>query len=598
MIDPVAPFLLFPDQAGGARLFAHPCAILCAETASEVGPLLARLASATAAERLWAAGGLTFEAGLALEPRLARLLETRPSEGPLAWFGLFEEARTLAPAELAAFLDRFGHARVGGALPAVTEAGHARAVARARALIAAGDIYQVNLTFPARVPVSGHPVAIFARLFRDGRPPYAALVQTGRAWWLSLSPELFLKAEDGRLETRPMKGTAPRGGDARADAAAAEALAADPKNRAENLMIVDLLRHDLARVAVPGSVAVPQLFAVETYPSVHQMTSTVVGWLPPSATVVEALSALFPCGSVTGAPKIRAIEVIAALEPSPRGIYCGAIGWIAPGGRDARFNVAIRTLALAPGARMAVLGLGSGIVADSQPASEWAECLEKARFLGCARPASLLETMRREPDGSIPRLGLHLARLARSAERFGFPPPRGAVEAALARLPALSVPARVRLKLAASGAVAIQQGPIPPLPPLPVPAALVPLLAEPGDWRLRHKTSDRAPYEEAACLARARGGAEAILERPDGAVTEATAASLFVRVKDRLLTPPLSLGLLPGVLRTELLACGRAEEARLTAADVRAASEDGRLFLGNALRGLFPARLVGRHPAS
>jgi para-aminobenzoate synthetase/4-amino-4-deoxychorismate lyase len=575
MPDLARPFALFPCAAtGGARLFDRPVGCIAAGDAAEVGPALTRLAEAGRAG-LWAAGGLAYEAGLALEPRLLPLAAETGDAAPRLWFGLFERAQPLAPEALAALFDSAGPARIGEPAPAVAEAAHAAAVAHAKALIAAGDIYQVNLTFPVDVPVAGHPVAIFARLWRDGRPPHAALVFTGARWWLSLSPELFFTCAAGQLTTRPMKGTAARA-----------------KNRAENLMIVDLLRNDLARVAVPGSVAVPSLFAVETYPSIHQMTSTVTARLAPGRTAIDALAALFPCGSITGAPKIRAMEVIAALEPAPRGIYCGSIGWIAPGGRDAAFNVAIRTLDLAPGAATARLGLGSGIVADSVADGEWAESLEKGRFLGPSRPASLLETMRRDAGGQVPLLDRHLDRLAASAARFGFACDRAAVAAAIAALPVAATPGRLRLKLSARGAFALQLGALPAPWPDPVPVALVPLSTAPGDWRLAHKTSDRAPYEAALAVARALGAAEALLVRTDGLVTEGATTSLFVDRKGTLLTPPVALGLLPGVLRQSLLEQGRAREAPLTAADVATASADSRLFIGNALRGLAPAQLL------
>ncbi|MFN3592894.1 MAG: aminotransferase class IV, partial [Thermaurantiacus sp.] len=278
-------------------------------------------------------------------------------------------------------------------------------------------------------------------------------------------------------------------------------------------------------------------------------------------------------------------------ETTPRGVYTGTIGVVLPH-RQAQFNVAIRTLELAPGARSARLGLGSGIVADSVAAAEWAECLAKARFLAPSRPASLLETMRREADGETRRLSRHLDRLCASAARFGFPADRAKIEAAIAAVPPPGAPARLRLKLSHSGAFALQQGPLPPAWAEPVPVALVPLPTGPDDWRLAHKTSAREPYESALAAARAGGAAEALLVRADGLVTEGAATSLFVDADGALLTPPLALGLLPGVLRAELLACTRAREEELSAGDVQAASAEGRLFVGNALRGLMPARLV------
>ncbi|MFQ3666785.1 MAG: aminodeoxychorismate synthase component I, partial [Sphingomonadaceae bacterium] len=463
-------------------------------------------------------------------------------------------------------------------------------VARIQARIAAGDIYQANLTFPARVALSGHPVALFARLFRASPAPHAALVFTGAHWWLSLSPELFFTLGEGALCARPMKGTRPRGASPEEDADLARDLAADPKDRAENLMITDLIRHDLARVSSAGSVAVPSLFAIESYPYVHQMTSTVTARLAPGLDAFDALAALFPCGSVTGAPKIRAQEIIAEVEPHPRGLYCGAIGRIGPGAASARFSVAIRTLVLDEQDRTtATLGLGSGIVADSQAEAEWRECLTKARFLAARAPETLIETIRREPDGRIPLLARHLARLKASARRFDFAFPEDGIRRLLESLAPASGPERLRLLLARSGGLALQQGPAPAPPPAPAPVRLVPLPVAPDDWRLSHKTGDRAFYDSAR---RACGSFEVIFHRPDGSITEGSFTNVFLADDEGQLLTPRGPGLLPGVLRAELLATGRARATLLAIADVQHASERGRLFLGNALRGLFPARLA------
>ena len=264
--------------------------------------------------------------------------------------------------------------------------------------------------------VGGHPLHLYQRLRAGSRAPFGALVFTGNLWLLSFSPELFFRLDDDVLTARPMKGTAARGPDAAEDDRRAKALQQDEKNRAENLMIVDLLRNDLSRVAT--DVAVPALFAVERYPTVLQMTSTITAKARAGVSAVDVLRAMFPCGSVTGAPKIRAMEVIAEVEAGPRGVYTGSIGAISADG-DAMFNVAIRTLVLERGAATARLGVGSGIVADSEAASEWAECLQKAAFLGRGGPPDLIETMRLEAGvvGDLPR---HLARMAASARFFGW----------------------------------------------------------------------------------------------------------------------------------------------------------------------------------
>ena len=369
-----------------------------------------------------------------------------------------------------------------------------------------------------------------------------------------------------------MKGTAPRDSDP-------AALVEDPKQRAENLMIVDLIRNDLSRVAAPASVAVPELFAVETYPTILQMTSTVTAELAEGADAVSVLEAAFPCGSITGAPKLRAMAIAAEVEAGPRGLYTGAIGRLDAGG-DAAFNVAIRTLVV-EGDR-ARLGLGSGVVADSDRDAEWAECLAKGAFVpaACAR-FDLIETMPFDPHEGFRDLERHLARMKRSADALGFAfdrhDCRNELQAATFRL---RDPARIRVRLSPTGRVAIEVRPA-PAPMDGIAAPIMPLPVSPDDFRLRHKTSDRAFYDLA------RGDhSEVVFARPDGLLTEGSFTSLFVERDGLLLTPPASRGLLPGILRERLIAEGRAVEQDLVAADLR----DG-FFLGNALRGLIAARL-------
>jgi len=569
VLDPTRPFVLLDDAAGGgARLFTGLTETLVSDTPAEVAPALARLRTPGP----WA-GFIGFEAGHALEPKLPAALP--PAGEPLLWFGRFADERVIA--DVPALLGD-GAATVGEPRPGVSRAAYDAALARVQALIAAGDIYQANLTFPAEVPVAGHPLQLYRSLRAGSRAPWGALVFTGRLWLLSFSPELFFTLRGRALTARPMKGTARRGGDAGADRAAAAALAADPKNRAENLMIVDLLRNDLSRVAT--DVAVPALFAVETYPTVLQMTSTITATARPEVTAADVLAAMFPCGSVTGAPKIRAMEVIAEVEAGPRGAYTGSIGAIDASG-DASFNVAIRTLVMAPGATRARLGLGSGIVADSEAGAEWTECLDKAAFLARRGPPDLIETMRCK-GRTLPDLDRHLARLAASAAFLGFG--FDAAEARRLAMAAAQGNARLRLLAAPSGALAVQVSPLPPVPPGPLAVALAPLPVAADDWRLRHKTSDRDFYDEAR---RAAGAFEAIFVRPDGRLTEGSFTNVFVPRGDRLLTPPLALGLLPGILRQRLIDEGRAVEAELTAADLA-----GGFCIGNALRGLLPARLA------
>lgn len=382
--DPAAPFVLV-EGAGGqsGRLYRDPVETVVARDMAQVAPALERLRAALRAGA-YAAGYLAYEAGLALEPRLAPLARERGAQdAPLLWFGLFEGWQAIAPEAVPALLPEGG--QIPTALhPLVSRADYAAAFGRVSEWIRAGDIYQANLTFPCEVALPGDMRALYRALRPRAAAPHGALLMTGQDWLLSFSPELFFTLRGGTLTARPMKGTAPRSDDKAQDARAAEALADDPKQRAENLMIVDLLRNDLSRVAQPGSVAVPRLFAIESYPTVHHMTSTVTARLREGCDAIDALAALFPCGSITGAPKLRAMEVIRAVEPHARGAYTGSIGTLDPSG-DASFNVAIRTISAKDGAARGLLGLGSGIVADSRMDDEWRECLAKGRFVAEAQ---------------------------------------------------------------------------------------------------------------------------------------------------------------------------------------------------------------------
>jgi len=357
--------------AGVAALFAAPSDRITAREPSAVPRALAALDNALASGH-WIAGYASYELGYALEHRLAGLI---PADRrlPLLDFGVFPDGP--GPVEPHAPGGELGTLR-----PRWSAEDYAAAFTRAMEYIRAGDIYQVNLTLPLDGSWDGDPAAISAALALRQPVGFGARVALGNTVLLSRSPELFFALDGtGGIETRPMKGTAPRDADARQDAELAAALGRDPKNRAENLMIVDLLRNDIGRIAEIGSVRVPTLFDVETYATVHQMVSRVVGRLGPAASLGRVFEALFPCGSITGAPKVRAMEIIRELEPWPREAYCGAIGWAAPDGRAA-FNVAIRTLALLPDGA-AVLNVGGGIVADSTAACEYEEALWKARFV-------------------------------------------------------------------------------------------------------------------------------------------------------------------------------------------------------------------------
>jgi para-aminobenzoate synthetase/4-amino-4-deoxychorismate lyase len=562
------PFVLLDDaRAGGkARLFTGLRETIETRDPEEILDCLERLRGKAAA------GFLGYEAGHALEAKLAPLRASPATDAPpLLWFGLFDSDEAV---DAQALLPDPAGAWAGKARPLISRAEYEAALAAVNAHILAGDIYQANFTFAAEVPTAGHPLALYAALRARSRAGHGAIVFTGAHWLLSLSPELFFTLERGRVTTRPMKGTAPRDADP-------AAFAADPKQRAENLMIVDLLRNDLSRVAKAGSVEVPALFAVETYPTLLQLTSTVTAELEDGLGPIDLIHALYPCGSITGAPKIRAMEIIDALEASPRGAYCGAIGRLAPDG-EAAFNVAIRTLTLRDGAAIARLGLGSGIVADSSAAEEWRECLAKGAFVETARRFDLIETMRFDPHDGVVDLDRHLERMKASADALDFPFDRHEARNELQAATFRAGPSKLRLMLSRTGALAIETRPLAPPPGEPVEVAIAPLPVPSDDFRLRHKTSDRAFYDDARAAA---GTFEVIFRDPAGFLTEGSFTSLFVERGGRLVTPPLRRGLLPGVLRARLIDEGRAEEGDLVESDLLHG-----FHIGNAVRGLVRAR--------
>ncbi len=588
------PFVLLDDaRAEGAvpaRLFLSPVEIVTAASAADVPALLAKIEIA-GKRGLHAAGYLAYEAGKGLAPAWRGTVDAASESAPLGWFGLFERLERIDADAVPDLLPDPASGWVGKVKPRIARNDYLAAIEMVLGLIRDGDIYQANYTFRADVPVAGNPLAVYARLRRTARAGYGGFVWTGDQAVASLSPELFFALRGSQVMARPMKGTAERLRDRQADAVAARELAEDPKQRAENLMIVDLIRNDLSRVALPGSVSVPDLFRVESFPTIHQLVSDVAATLPDWAGAVDILRAAFPCGSITGAPKVRAMEIIDEREADARGIYTGSIGFIEAEG-DAAFNVAIRTLVfpsqsgLQDAPMYATLGLGSGIVADSQAAGEWRECLAKGEFVGAAGESfDLIETMFFDPVEGVQRLEGHLARMKASAAALGFAfdrhGARNSLQSATFRLRSA---ARVRMRLAASGALAVEVSPLPRLAELPVPVAVRPAPMAADDFRLVHKTSLRAAYDEER---QASGSAEVVFVDEPGFVTEGSWSNIFVERDGQLLTPPLSLGLLPGVLRAELIEKGRAVESHLRLADL----QDG-FFIGNSLRGLVPARLA------
>jgi para-aminobenzoate synthetase/4-amino-4-deoxychorismate lyase len=462
------------------------------------------------------------------------------------------------------------------------------AITTIRNRIAAGDTYQVNYSFRLRSALDGDPRSFYADLAAAQRGAWGAYVDTGTLVVASASPELFFELDDGILTSRPMKGTTPRGRWTGEDLALAAGLEHSAKDRAENVMIVDLIRNDMGRVSRFGSVAVTSLFDVERYDTVWQMTSTVTSRIRSETGLADVFGALFPCGSITGAPKVSTMGIIAGLEASPRGPYCGTVGWVAPGGRRAAFNVAIRTAAIDPASGEVEYGTGGGVTWDSTAGGEHAEALVKAKVLTARRPPfDLLETLRW--DGrDYWELERHLARLEASADyfRFKFDRERVTAELQTAAQAAGDTLARVRLTLTEEGTPRAIWNRL-EISPEAVRLVVDDLPVDSSDPLLFHKTTARARYEER--LARHPQADDIVLTNEAGEVTETAIANLVARLDGTWCTPPLDSGCLPGVYRERLLEEGRVAERRLTPGDLRSAEE---LAVINSVRLWRPARLV------
>ncbi|SMQ85949.1 para-aminobenzoate synthetase / 4-amino-4-deoxychorismate lyase [Devosia lucknowensis] len=571
---------------GQNLLFTAPREVLVAHTADQAHAALARL-EAAGREGLWAAGYLAYELGFLFEERLARLLPPR-SEMPLLWLGLYDAPRQLSGQDVDRLLSGAPEGRAAAVAPDLDFDAYRAAFDRVEALIAAGDTYQVNLTLRAGFTLEGDPLGLYRTLAASQPVAYGAYIHAGDHHVLSRSPELFVSGTGDILRARPMKGTMGRGRTLAEDEAGRAALAADPKNRAENLMIVDLLRNDLGRIAETGSVRVTDLFTVETYRSLHTMTSGIEARRKRGVGIGEVLANLFPCGSITGAPKLRAMEIIHAVEAGPRGLYTGSIGYVAPSG-DFSFNVAIRTAVIDAGGR-GTIGIGGGIVADSTARSEYDEALLKLTFLSDpAPPVTLIETMLWTPQHRYVLLERHIERLIASARYFRIPLDLGAISTALQDLQAgFESDMRVRLTVSAEAGHALTSTPLPPTPPV-MRFVIAPERVTSTNLWLAHKTTNRQMLDAARQRAmESQGVDEVVFLNERNELTEGSYMSLFVGNGDGVFrTPPLTAGLLPGTLRADLIASGAAQEQVLTLDDLRQAGSD--IYLGNSVRGVVPA---------
>jgi para-aminobenzoate synthetase/4-amino-4-deoxychorismate lyase len=592
-------------------LFRQPLDRLI-RTAADSPALFFKKAQNALAQGYYLAGWFAYEFGEMLEPTLARRIAIAPAT-VLADFGVFPTPHIfdhatgnfsgagpwpLAPAEEAA-----GYAVTNLRLNETRER-YLDSIARIKTYIENGDTYQVNYTMKYLFDFHGQAAALYTALRRSQSVSYAALLSARNRQILSFSPELFFRRQGDHCTVRPMKGTMARGKTTTEDAALAARLRNDPKNRSENIMIVDLLRNDLGRLSLNGTVSVTDLFTVETYETVHQMTSTISSRLRPDLGLEEFFRAIFPCGSVTGAPKIRTMEIIRELESALRGIYTGGIGFFTPAG-DSVFSVPIRTVVLENG--HGEMGIGSGVVADSDPMAEWEECQLKGRFLKAPLPEfQLIETILWHAEGGYWLLDAHLERLTASASLLGFTADRDRVLAALAaeetKMPGNATACRVRLLLAKDGSIEITATPC-PLPvltgPPPFPAPFSPSLkvrlasfpTNRESLYLFHKTTQRQLYDDERKLAVDQGFFEVLFTNQQGEITEGSFTNVFVQKGGMLLTPPVSCGLLNGVFRHHLLTTcpDRVREAVITPTDLATADS---IYVGNSVRGLVPVRLI------
>jgi para-aminobenzoate synthetase/4-amino-4-deoxychorismate lyase len=572
--------IVIHDKATAQWLrFSNPIHVITTTKLDEIIPALEQIECYVNRGGRHAAGFISYEAAAAFDPALHT---HKPGEFPLLWFGVY---RPPGPFELPA--PDYHAFSLDNLIPSVNQSEYETAISRIKQHIHSGDTYQVNYTIRLRAGFSGDPWHLFLALVRAQDTGYSAWVDTGRYAICSASPELFFRLERNLLTCKPMKGTVKRGRTLEEDELFSRWLYESEKNRAENLMIVDMIRNDLGRVAEINSVAVPRLFEVERRPTLWQMTSTVQA--VSSKSLTDIFKALFPCASITGAPKVRTTEIIREIEPDPRGIYTGCVGYFAPD-QSAQFNVAIRTAMVDRNKGTLEYGAGGGIVWDSVDDDEYREALLKARVLTERRPEfSLLETILWTPEAGYFLLDRHLRRLADSARYFDYPVDSGELESVLLQCASeFHAPQRLRLLVSREGAVELQASAIPAAyPDKPV---MVKLAREPVDSAeifLYHKTTYRPMYEKARQSCPECD--DVLLWNERGELTESSIANVVLEIDGALLTPPVSSGLLAGTFRGALLQEGKIVERVIRVEDL---PECGKIYLVNSVQKWRPAVLM------
>ena len=537
--------VLYDADSGRWKSFKNPVRVIEAKTIAEVLPGLHKLEELVQKENLYCAGFISYEAAPAFDDALK---VKPPGLFPLLWFGLYSGFEELQPEPSHQDKDYM----LGKWNPSIGYEQYSNAIALIKEYLANGDTYQVNFTFRLTAPFSGNAWSFFLDLALTQQMKYAAYIDTGQFAVCSLSPELFFRLDGREILSRPMKGTAARGRTPAEDREIAEWLRDSEKNKAENIMIVDMVRNDIGRVAQTGSVNVPGLFSIEKLPTVWQMTSTVTA--DTGASLGEIMSALFPCASITGAPKPRTMRIISDLEEAPRNIYTGCIGYIAPG-RTARFSVAIRTVLIDREKKNAEYGVGGGIVWDSESEEEYRECMTKARIVTeKRREFALLETILWTPEEGYFLLAKHLKRLSDSADYFNFPVDMTKIGIELQKIEKSlnGKPHRIRLLLYRCGKISCESMSQDEHAGQQIPGVkLAEKSVDSSDPFLYHKTTNREVYDDA--MAASPGFDDVLLWNEKDEITESCIANVVVQYESDLLTPPVSSGLLAGTFRARLL---------------------------------------------
>ncbi|MEP9408496.1 aminodeoxychorismate synthase component I [Peribacillus frigoritolerans] len=577
--DPLSLIFHFTDKQGDSRplYFANPKKVITAHSIEDVLPQFQKVQEAIE-QGNYAAGYVSYEAAPAFEQSF------KVKDGakmPLLWFGIFDKPEEEIPEKMT------GAFNLAEWQSETDSNAYRSGFQRIKSEIKKGNTYQVNYTMRLQSQFEGDDFAFFERLKRAQRSNYSAYLNVGSHRILSASPELFFRWEDGQLITRPMKGTVKRGTTLKGDQLNAEWLAASEKNQAENYMIVDLLRNDLGMIAEPGSVEVPQLKAIEKYPTVWQMTSTITADTIPGTTIIDIFKALFPCGSITGAPKIKTMEIIADIENSPREVYCGAIGFITPES-EAVFNVPIRTVVIDKETGKAEYGVGGGITWDSELSEEYDEAFLKAKLLTVERPAyKLLESIKLS-DGEYYLLNDHIDRMKQSAEYFDYRFSELYLRDRLQKYAEINhgTLQKVRVLLHENGEIEVLGQAIKPLDP-----EFKAILAEAPISRanpfLFHKTTNRDAYE--GFQMNNPDFQDVLLWNEEGFITEFTNGNVVVKINGDLYTPPVESGLLAGTFRQELIRKKEIKVKNISKADLNNAEE---IWFINSVRGKLKVNLT------